>query len=291
LRDRIRVGAVSYLNTRPLVFGLERGIAVDRISLSYDVPSVMAERMAAGELDLALLPTLDLARIAGLTVVPGLSISSRGPARSVLLVSRKPLPEVRSVSLDPESRTSNALTRILFAEVWGGAPDFEPGPRDLATALREHDAAVRIGDKALFEPVPEGVEVHDLGEVWTLKTGLPFVFAVWAAVPALVDRALYRALHDSRREGMRHLDAIAEDYTWSGRQYPDIARPYLRDHMRYRLGGPEIEAIRRFHAAAARLGLVAGVPDLAITVFSETACHAAADARRRAAEALSRGGA
>ena len=263
----IRAGAVSYLNTRPLVFGIEQGLGADRIELSYDVPSVLASRMAAGELDLALLPVIELARIPGLLVVPGLAIGSHGLCRSVLLVANKPLSEVRSVALDPESRTSNALTRVLFAEAWGGKPSFVEGPRDLTLALQEHDAAVRIGDKALFEPLPEGTIAYDLGGAWTARTTLPFVFAVWATRPGVVDRETYEILHASRRAGAAVLPAIAADYTWNGRQYPEIALSYLRDAIRYRLGDPEVAAMRRFLAAAAEIGVIDSAPSLELASF------------------------
>ena len=264
---KIRAGAVSYLNTRPLVFGIDQGMGADRIELSYDVPSVLASRMAAGELDLALLPVIELARIPGLVVVPGLAIGSRGDCRSVLLVSRRPLAEVRSVALDPESKTSNALAQLLFALVWGATPMCVVGPRDLSVALAEHDAAVRIGDKALFEPLPEGAVPYDLGGAWTARTTLPFVFAVWAARPGVVDRAVYELLHASRRAGAAALAEIAADYTWTGRQFPELALAYLKDAMRYRLGDPEVAAIRRFLAASAELGLVGAAPPIAFASF------------------------
>jgi chorismate dehydratase len=263
---KIRAGAVSYLNARPLVFGLEQGMGSDRIALSYDVPSVLASRMQAGELDLALLPIVELARNPALVVVPGLAIGSFGNCRSVLLVSKSPLAEVRSVALDPDSRTSNALARVLFAEAWGGDPSFAVGPRDLATALAEHDAAVRIGDKALFEPLPDGVAVHDLGGAWTVRTTLPFVFAAWTARPGVVDREIYEILHASRRAGAAALPAIAADYTWDGRQHEAIALPYLRDAIRYRLGDSEVGAMRRFFTAAARIGAIDAAP---VITFAE----------------------
>jgi len=265
---KIRAGAVSYLNTRPLVFGFDQGLGADRVELSQDVPSVLARRMAAGEIDLALLPVIELARIPNLVVVPGLAIGSLGNCRSVLLVARKPLADVKSVALDPESRSSNALARVLFAEAWGGAPTFVPGPRDLTLALAEHDAVVRIGDKALFEPLPAGTIAYDLGGAWTARTTLPFVFAVWAARPGVVDRELYQLLHDSRRAGAAALPAIAEDYTWNGSQYPGIALPYLRDAMRYRLGDPEVAAMRRFLAAAAKHGVIDSAPRIALASFT-----------------------
>lgn len=248
---KIVAGAVSYLNTRPLVFGLDQGMGAERISVTYDVPSVLASRMAAGELDLALLPVIELSRIPGLVVVPGLAIGSFGDCRSVVLISKRPPAEVESVALDPESRTSNALAKLLFAEAWGNEPELADGPRDLALALTEHDAAVRIGDKALFEPVPEGAAAYDLGGAWTALTRLPFVFAVWAARPGVVDREIYDLLHASRRAGSAVIDAIAADYTWNGRQFPEIALPYLRDAMRYRLGDDEVKAMKRFLAASA----------------------------------------
>ena len=268
---RIRAGAVSYLNTRPLVFGIEQGLGADRLEVTYDVPSVLARRMAAGELDLALLPVIELARIPGLVVVPGLAIGSLGNCRSVLLVARKPLADVRSVALDPESSTSNALARVLFADAWGVAPTYVAGPRDLALALQEHDAAVRIGDKALFEPLPSGTIAYDLGGAWTARTTLPFVFAVWAARPGVVDREVYEMLHASRRAGAAVLSAIAADYTWNGRQYPEIALPYLRDAMRYRLGDPEVGAMRRFLAAAAAIRVIDAPPPIAFAKWGHSA--------------------
>jgi chorismate dehydratase len=261
---KIRAGAVSYLNTRPLVFGLDQGLGADRLELSYDVPSVLASRMAAGEVDLALLPVVELARIPNLVVVPGLAIGSLGNCRSVLLVAKTPLADVRSVALDPESSTSNVLARVLFAEAWGVLPAFVAGPRDLTLALEEHDAAVRIGDKALFEPLPEGAIAYDLGGAWTARTTLPFVFAVWATRPGVVDREVYEVLHASRRAGAAVLPAIAADYTWNGRQYPEIALPYLRDAMRYRLGDPEVAAMRRFLAAAAQIGVIDAAPPITL---------------------------
>jgi chorismate dehydratase len=268
----VRIGAVSYLNTRPLVFGLEQGLGSERISLSYDVPSVLASRLAAGELDIALLPVIELARIPDLAIVPGLAIGSRGACRSVKLVSRKPLGEIRSIALDPESRTSNALVQVLCRDAWGIAPNFAPGPRDLDLALMEHDAAVRIGDKALFEPAPRGTTEHDLGGAWTQMTGLPFVFAVWAARLGSLDREIYQLLHESRRSGDTVLAAIAEDYTWNGKQYAEIAHAYLRDAMRYRFGGVEMEALKGFLAASHRLGLIDAIPELRIALATQPSC-------------------
>ncbi len=284
MAGRIRIGAVSYLNARPLVFGLEQGLAAERVELSYEVPSQLSDRMAAGELEIGLLPVFELARIPDLEIAPGLGIVTHGPAKSVLLVSRRPLDEVRRVALDPESRTSNALARVLFDRVWGGRPAFDTGPVELAAALADHDAVVRIGDKALFEPLPDGVTAHDLGAVWTRHTGLPFVFAVWACRPGVLDDELYRALHASRREGHKVLEQIAADYTWNGRQYPEIALEYLRSHILFRFGADELRALRLFLDACARLGLVEASPAPRLALKRRAGCDEVAEALRMAAQ-------
>ena len=271
----MRIGAVADLNTRPLVFGIEQGLGAGRVELSYDVPAGLARGMRSGAWDVALLPVIELARPDELEIVPGLGITTRGPSRSVLLVSKKPLDKVRSVGLDPESRTSNALVQVLCCDVWGIAPRFMPGRVGLDDALLESDAAVRIGDKALFEPVDDRYHVHDLGGVWTEATGLPFVFAVWAARAGIVDRDLYRMLHESRRAGSKVIDSIAENYTWNGTSRPELAREYLRKNIHFRLGTPELQALRRFLEAAARIGLIDRVPRLCMALERRTACHEA----------------
>ncbi|MHC4428577.1 MAG: menaquinone biosynthetic enzyme MqnA/MqnD family protein, partial [Planctomycetota bacterium] len=229
---RTRIGAVSYLNTRPLVYGMVRGLGADRIDLSFATPAVLADRMAASELDMALLPIIELARIPGLELVPGLGIVTNGPSRSVLLVSHRPADSIETLALDPDSRTSNVLARVLLAEVWSRRPEILEGDPGLEQTLGRADAAVRIGDKALVEPLPPDAFVYDLGEIWTRETHLPFVFAAWAARAGVVDRELYRVLHESRRRGSRAVDEIAAGYTWNGEPFPDVAREYLTDHIR-----------------------------------------------------------
>jgi chorismate dehydratase len=162
--------------------------------------------------------------------------------------------------------------QVLCREAWGIAPRFEAGPRDLDLALTEHDAAVRIGDKALFDTLPAGAHAYDLGEAWTTLTRLPFVFAVWATRLEAMDRDVYQLLHDSKRAADLVLDVIADDYTYGGRQYPEVARSYLREAIRYRFGAQELAGLRRFLDAAARLGLVPSAFDLRIAFSAEARC-------------------
>jgi len=271
--DRIRIGAVSYLNTRPLVWGMEHGFADPRVELSYAVPSVLAERMAAGALDLALIPIIALADMPELEIVPGLSIVTHGETRSVLLVSRKPPEQIETLALDRDSRTSNVLARVLLDDRWGRRPHCERGPTDLTEALSTSDAVVRIGDKALFEPLPAELLVHDLGTLWTERTGLPFVFAAWCARPGVVDRTLYRSLHDSRRRGSNAIREISEEYSWNGRRDPETAQTYLTRHIRYRLGAAEVRAMKRFFEAAQKLGLIEAAPPIRLALQRWTTCH------------------
>lgn len=275
--ERVRIGAVAYLNARPLVYGLERGLGGSGIELSYAVPSLLADQMAAAALDVALLPIVELARLPDLELVPGLGIVTCGRSRSVLLITHRPLGEIRSVALDRDSRTSNILAQLLFAEVWQRRPEFALGPAALDDALEYYDAVVRIGDKALFEPPPDGAFVHDLGEVWTAKTGLPFVFAGWAARAGVVDRQLYRLLHVSRRAGSQAVRRIADEYVWNGVRNPSVALAYLTEHIRFRLGAAELQAVRTFFRAAHAHGLIDSIPEIRLALARRTACDDAAE--------------
>ena len=165
---------------------------------------------------------------------------------------------------------------MLLDSTWNRRPECRLGSDDLEQALAECDAAVRIGDKALFEKLSADYTAHDLGQVWTERTGLPFVFAVWAARPGVVDREIYTLLHESRRRGSRHIEQIVEEYTWRGERYPEIALDYLTRRIRFRLGSAELQAMRRFFAAAEVLGLIDRAPEIRLALHRRTACHEAA---------------
>jgi chorismate dehydratase len=286
MQGRIRVGAVGYLNTRPLVHGFEQGLGHDRIELSYAVPSTLADRLAREELDVALIPVIELARIPEPEIVPGLGIISRGPARSVFLISSGPPERARSVGLDPESRTTNAMTRILYDRVFKARPNFAPGPVDLPASLTEHDAVVRIGDKALFESPPAGARSIDLGELWDRTMGVPFVYAVWAARPGVLDDGLHRLFLESYRRGKEALDRIAAGYTWRGRSFPELSKAYLTHNILFDLGPDEAEGLRVFLAAAAALGLIRSAPEIGLGRETSATRPGRSSARRRVAERL-----
>lgn len=256
----IRLGAVSYLNVRPLVYGLDR--QRDRVHVRFDVPSACARMLETGEIDLGMVPSIThLARPAD-GVVPGMCIGSDGPVDSVALFLRRPLAEVRTIALDTSSRTSAALTRILCARRFGIAPVFVPAKPDLPSMLAEADAALLIGDPALFaDHRALGLDKIDLGLAWTSMTGLPFVWAFWAGPAGPVTPAVVRLLQEAAAEGRQHLDAIATAYT------PDparqaIGRRYLRDHLMFDFGPRAIAGVRLYYQEALALGVAAGEPRL-----------------------------
>jgi len=254
----LRLGAVSYLNVRPLVAGLADDPG---ISLRFDVPAVCARLLSEGAIDLGMVPSITWLDRPGDRIVPGVCIGSFGPVGSVALFSRKDMREVRTVALDASSRTSAALVRILCRQHFAIDPVFLTRPPDVDEMLGVADAALLIGDPALFlDHEAIGLQKIDLGELWTGMTGLPFVWAFWsgradAATPATVAR-----LHRAAADGLRSLDAIADAYCADHPERRPVARDYLRRNMHYELGPREVEALRTYYREVAALGLTTGEP-------------------------------
>jgi chorismate dehydratase len=255
---RVRLGAVGYLNARPLVYGLERS---DRFDLRFDVPSRCAELLHAGATDLGLVPSIEYLRgPEPYWIVPGPAITSRGPVASVSLYTTRPIRDVRTIALDTSSRTSVALVRVLCAREFRIAPRLVPHGPDLPAMLAACDAALVIGDLALFEE--SAVEKIDLGEAWTKATGLPFVYAFWSGRPDAVTAIDVRELQDARDQGAAHPGEVARAYFRDAPARQDVGERYLRDNIRYHLGVEERAALERFYRYAAEAGVVAGVDDL-----------------------------
>lgn len=250
----VRLGAVSYLNVRPLVYGLDRR---DDVSLRFDVPSECARLLAAGEIDLGMVPSITYLDRPGDRIVPGVCIGSDGPVASVALFTKKPIADVRSIALDTSSRTSAMLTRILCARDFGIAPSFVPHAPDLASMLVAADAALLIGDPALFvDYAALGATKIDLGARWTSMTGLPFVWAVWSGRSDAVSSSTVAVLNDAARDGGAHLDEVADGYYADRPARQPIARAYLRDNLRFALDERAVEGLRTYYREAAALGHV-----------------------------------
>ena len=250
----VRLGAVSYLNARPLVFGLDRR---DDVSLRFDVPSECARLLAAGEIDLGMVPSITYLDRPGDRIVPGVCIGSDGPVASVALYTSKPIADVQTIALDTSSRTSAMLTRILCARRFNISPAFVPHAPDLAAMLASADAALLIGDPALFvDHAALGATKIDLGEAWTSMTGLPFVWAVWSGPSAAVTRDTAAILNDAARQGSAALDTIADDYCVNTPDRVPVARRYLRENLTFALDDRAVEGLRMYYREAAALGLV-----------------------------------
>ena len=260
----VRLGAVSYLNVRPLVYGLER--RTDLVTLRFDLPAVCARLLASGDIDLGMVPSIAYLDRPDDRVVPGVCIGSEGPVNSVAIFSRVPLSRVRRLALDTSSRTSAILTQILCARRFAITPTFVPHAPDLDAMLAAADAALLIGDPALFARVPAGVEKIDLGAAWTDMTGLPFVWAFWAGPSGPVSSEVVRLLQATADEGMRHSDEIADAYCAPRAEDQELARRYLRSNLRFRLDSRAVEGVHRFYREAAALGLA---PSGRVSFFSE----------------------
>jgi chorismate dehydratase len=252
----VRLGAVTYLNARPLVYGLERN---DRFSIRYDIPSECARLLHAHETDLGLIPSIEYLRgPVPYELVPGPAVISRGPVDSVAIYTRRDPRDIRTIAMDTSSRTSVALATVLLRRQFGVEPQAAPMAPDLDAMLARADAALIIGDAALFlDHRAAGALKIDLGQQWTELTGLPFVYAVWTGWPDAVTRQDVTVLRRARDAGVAQSDAVAAEY------YPDetarqaAARRYLRDNIRYVLGDEEIEGLKTFYRYASELGLAA----------------------------------
>ena len=244
----VRLGAVDYLNARPLVYGLE--MRTDLFSLRFDVPSKCAALLHEGSIDVGMIPSIEYLRgREPYVIVPGSGIISNGPVASVALFSTKPVSQVRSIAADTSSRTSSGLLRVLCYEAFGVDPSFVPMPPNIDEMLTACDAALLIGDPALYlDPASRGLLKIDLGEEWTKLTGLPFVWAFWAGRPDALSTDAIRVLTESRDAGVAASDAIATAYC--GPERAELGRAYLRENIKYTLGPREAAGLTRYYELA-----------------------------------------
>ena len=265
---RLRISAISYLNTAPLMWDFEHGEAGRDFDISYTLPSACARSLQAGAADVGIIPAAAYAQIPGLRILPDVAIASRQPVRSILLVSRVPVEKIRTVALDTSSMTSVALTKILFEKWLGGGRVFAPMPPDIDRMLAAHDAGLLIGDPALQIDRARYFAL-DLAEEWIRYTGKPFVFAFWAvrqvalqdADPALDLAAVFQQSRDHGLEP-ESLDRISEEWAPKlGISPPDV-RSYLTENIYYHLEAACLEGLQLFYRYAAEIGALPAVPEI-----------------------------
>jgi chorismate dehydratase len=275
----LRISAISYLNTAPLMWDFEHAEAGRDFDISYTLPSACARALQAGTADIGIIPAAAYTQIPGLVVLPNVAIASRRPVRSILLVSTKPLDQIRTVALDTSSMTSVALTKILFEKWLGGGRTFTPMPPEIDKMLAAHDAALVIGDPALQIDRSRYFTL-DLAEEWIRHTGKPFVFAFWAVRREALREAspsqdLATIFQQSRDHGLEpaSLDQITRE--WAPRlslKGSDI-RSYLTDNIYYHLDAACLEGLQLFYRYAAEIGALPPAPDISF-LNAEKACIA-----------------
>jgi chorismate dehydratase len=256
---RLRISAISFLNTAPLMWDFEHGEAGSDFDISYTLPSGCARALAEGTADIGIIPAAGYAEIPGLLVLPEVAIASRRAVRSILLVSRVPIEHIRTVALDTSSLTSVALTKVLFEKWLGGGRTYSAMAPDVDKMLAEHDAGLLIGDPAL-KIDRSRYHTLDLAEEWIRHTGKPFVFAFWAVRSAALQEGdpsldLAAVFQGSRDHGLEpsSLNQIARE--WAPRL--DITeadvRTYLTQNIHYHLDAACLEGLQLFYRYSAEI--------------------------------------
>jgi chorismate dehydratase len=253
MNPALRIGAVTYLNTKPLIHELEE-LAEDA-ELVLDLPSRLADRLARDELDVALIPVIEYFRGPEYRIVPNIAIASNGPVLSVTLFSRKPWSEIRKVALDVGSRTSAALTQVLVRKRYGAQPEIMALPMDAEAENVDADAVLLIGDRAMRACLPGFAHAFDLGQEWHDWVGLPFVYAVWAVRAGANLGAIEAALHEAKRRGCRDVGQIAFREAPCLGLDAGFCRRYLSNIIRFDLGPRELAGLHHFYTLACELGL------------------------------------
>ena len=249
----VRIGAVNYLNTKPLIHDLE--LLAEEAEVVLAVPSRLADLLAAGQLDVALIPVIEYFRAGSYTIVPDIAIASRGPVLSVTLFSRVPWREIRRVALDEGSRTSAALAQILLRKRYGVHPVVEPLPPDRAAEESGADAVLLIGDRAMRACLPGFAHAFDLGQEWFDWTGLPFVYAVWAVREGADLGRVEEALVEAKRRGCSRVGMIAHQEAPHLGLDAGFCRRYLANIIHFDLGPREQAGLHHYYMLACELGL------------------------------------
>ncbi len=269
--SRLKISAISYLNTAPLMWDFEHAEASVSLNadtdidfdISYTIPSACAEALGAGTADIGIIPAAAYTTVQDLVIIPDVAIAARRAVRSILLVSKKPVDarwsQVHTVALDTSSMTSVALAKILFAKWLGGARDYKPMAPDLDSMLDACDAALLIGDPAL-EVDRTRYFTLDLAEEWVARTGKSFVFAFWAirkkALSGRNATAIVEIFKKSRDHGLspKNLEAIALEWAPRLGLTVEIVRVYLTHNIHYYLDPPCLEGLKLYYHLGTEIG-------------------------------------
>jgi chorismate dehydratase len=252
------------------MWDFEHSSAGSNFDIHYTIPAECAAELADGRADIGIIPAVTYAQIPGLVILPNIAIAARDNVRSILLITKKPLEDVRTVATDTSSRTSVALTQIIFAKFLGGHREFTPHRPDLKEMLKNHDAALLIGDSALQVSLHDSpYHLYDLGHLWLQLTGKPFVFAFWAVrLDALARQPrgldLIRTFQNSRDHGLllENIATIAREWSPKLNLTEAEITTYLTENIQYTLDRENHAGLQLFLNYALEVGLIPAVPEL-----------------------------
>jgi len=297
--NRLRISIVEYLNTAPLVWGFTDGPLAEKYDLSFTVPSQCAEALRHGDVDVAIIPSIEYQRMGGVVALPGMAIAAKREVRSLLVVSKRPIDRAKKIALDTSSRTTAGLVRILAKEQWGIQPEFVDAAPDAAEMLKGADAALVIGDPALRislkmealsgkspggggccegdpeeMPVPgfETLFVYDVTHEWREMTHKPAVLAIWAGHKDLVSPEVVADFLASKRYGMERIREISEAASIKLDLPPRALERYLTENIHFDLEEENLSGLRLYFEKAAKHGLIGQVRELE---FAEAASGSA----------------
>src|ERR1700678_3652049 len=280
---KLRISIVEYLNTAPLVWGFTDGPLAGKYELSFTVPSQCAEALRRGDVDVAIIPSIEYQRIENIVVLPDMAVAAKDEVRSILVVAKKPIELAKRIALDTSSRASQALVKILADGLWGIKPEFVDAPPDASEMLQSADAALIIGDPALRiamkmealaakvasgedcckgdpedMPVPgfETTFVYDVAYQWREMTGKPCVLAIWAGRPEAMTPEVVADFEASKRFGVSHLRDICEAAAIKLDMPPRELERYLSENIHFGLEPEYLEGLGLYYEKAAALGLI-----------------------------------
>ena len=288
---KLRISIVEYLNTAPLVWGFTDGPLQGRYDLSFTVPSLCAEALRSGEVDVAIMPAIEYQRMDGVVALPDMAVAAKGEVRSILVLAKKPIEQARRIALDRCSRSSAALVRLLCARHWGIRPEFVEAAPDPAAMLADADAALLIGDPALRvaicvdelsskkpsggpcctgdpneQPVP-GVEtlfIYDVAHQWREMTGQPCVLAIWVARSEVVTPEVVADFLASKAYGLARIAEIAEGAALKLNLAAPALERYLRQNIDFSLDEENRAGLELYYRMCAEAGLISRARPLVV---------------------------
>jgi chorismate dehydratase len=265
---RLRISAISYLNTAPLMWDFEHGDVGSKFEISYTIPSLCAEALRTGNADIGIIPAAAYTSIPNLLILPDVAIAAERAVRSILLVSKVPLEQIASAALDASSMTSVALVKVILSMLSRANCTYDSMPPDLDSMLMEHDAALLIGDPALQVDRSRYL-TYDLAEEWIRLTAKPFVFAFWAVREAALKQwnselDLAQIFQQSRDHGLEPNNLAELGREWSRRlRMSEVeVRRYLTENIHYYFDSPCMDGLTLFYEKAAHIGALPTAPAL-----------------------------